>query len=441
MPSLTELAGIPFYSAYKATTQQNQAQGLQDLQEAGAVMALKDKLLAQRRDAEMRQLLAQSGGDVQKALAAAIQSGNLAGAHQLAPIIEAQRKTNAGRVMTPGSQLLGPNNEVLHTVPPVPRTDTQPEIVKLQAVLANLPADAPARPLIEQRIKYLAHGEQQGPRPFGAGATGGAMQLMTELAPLYAEGRTTPEQDRNFDMAVAHYTQPRQYMDPDSGLAVTRKPELPQFVQEAVNRRRSAGQRPQPGPEVPPPSPSQPRPGNPTPAAAPQGPLGGKTVWDLAKLTTGPIPAAAEMLSRTPLVGDMVQAPEFTQARNYVPQLQRDLVRVLQSNPRFPEGERKAIERETSIEPRLFDNATAYRDRLIGMDDALAVRERNFYETANSPRVGRDERVHAMNVVNALRKFRESLGVPPRVRSDDDWAALPSGTEYIAPDGRVKRKK
>lgn len=440
MPSLTELAGIPFYSAYKATTQQNQAQGLQDLQEAGAVMQLKDKLLAHRRDAEMRQLLEQSGGNVEKAMAAAIQSGNIVGASKLAPIIEAQRKTNAPRVMTPGSQLLGPNNEVLHTVPPVPRTDTQPEIVKLQAVLSALPMDAPARPLIEQRIKYLAHGEQQGPRPFGAGATGGAMQLMTELAPLYAEGRTTPEQDRNFDMAVAHYTQPRQYMDPDSGLAVTRKPELPQFVQEAINRRRAAGARPQPAPEPPQPGPV-PTPKPETPPNGTAAPFKGRTLWELAPLITGPVRAAQEYIGRTPLIGDMMQSPDVVQARNYVLQQNRDLIRVLQNNPRYSEGERRAIEKEISIDPRLFDNTTAYRDRTAGIRDALQVRLQNMEQTANNPNVGREERIHAKNSVAALRQYIPGMGVPPRVHDDSDWQALPSGTEYIAPDGRVKRKK
>lgn len=161
MPSLTELAGIPFYSAYTARTQQNQAQGLQDLQEAGAVLGLKEKLLAQRRDAEMRQLLQQSGGNVEKALAAAIQSGNLVGAHQLAPIIESQRKANTTRVMTAGSQLLGPNNEVLHTVPS--RPEATPEIIRLQTFLQQngdrIPPEARAQ--IEARIKAMT---ERGPQ-------------------------------------------------------------------------------------------------------------------------------------------------------------------------------------------------------------------------------------------------------------------------------------
>jgi hypothetical protein len=163
-------------------------------------------------------------------------------------------------------------------------------------------------------------------------------------------------------------------------------------------------------------------------------------VWDLASLTTGPVPAIAETLGRTPLVGEIVRSPQYTQARNFVPALQRDLVRVLQNNPRYAEGERKAIESEINISPSVFDTPGAFRDRLIGIDRALQIRERNAFETAQSARVGREERVQAMNVLNALQQFRQNLGVPPTIRGDEDFNALPSGTEFIDPEGQLRRK-
>lgn len=425
---------VPFYGAFTERSAQNDQQGLRDLQQAGALFNLHEQVLARRREQEMRQLIQQNGGDLEKAAAAAVQSGNFQGAAKLAPLIEARRKASAPRVMTPGSQLLGPNNEVLHTTPAVPRPEALPKLIQMQNFLRdNGPRMPPqARAQLEAAIEREARGSERG--PFGAGATGGALEIITKLAPAYGEGQLTPDNERLFDSAVAHYTQPRQFQDPDSGLMVTRKPELPPFAQEALSRRRGA-------------RPAQPQPApSPQPTMEPQQPTGqaqqpSKTAWDLAPLTTGPVPAAAEMLSRTPLVGDMMQAPQFTQARSYVPQLQRDLVRVLQNNPRYAEGERKAIEKDINIEPRLFDNPTSYRDRLIGIDDSLAVRERNAENTSKSPNVGREERIQAMNVLNAVRAFRKNLGVPPRIGRKEDYDTLPEGQVYIdSRDGKVKRK-
>jgi hypothetical protein len=400
-------------------------------------MQIYEHMESRQREQQLRDTLAQSGGDVEKAMQAAIQSGNLAGAKSLAAVIEAQRKTNAPRVMSPGSQLLGPNNEVLHTTPFAPRPEAQPEILKLQNFLTEHGDKIPpqGRAQIEARIAHLSRGESEQ-RPFGSGATGGALEMITKLAPAYGAGTLTPDQERFFDAAVTHYTQPRQYQDPDTGLMTTRRPELPPFVQEAINRKRGTAPQPRPAPEASP----QPTPG-PQPSPRPQGERTTKTVWELASLITGPVPAAAEGISRTPLVGDLVQAPQFTQSRNQVKQQQNDLVRVLMNNPRYAEGERKAIRDEINIDPRLWDNPTAYRDRLIGIDNALEIRERNAFNTANSARVGREERIQAMNILNALRAFRDNLGVPPRVANDADWEALQPGTEYIAPDGRVKKKR
>lgn len=286
-------------------------------------------------------------------------------------------------------------------------------------------------PTEDEFTKYAGVETESGSN-FGSGVKGAVLGTITDLAPAYGAELLTPEQERQFEMAVAEYTQPIQYQNPDTGLMETRHPQLPLFARNAIEKR--TGQEPDQT-ETPPPD--QP----PTEQEGAQSDTQDKTVWGLASKTTGPVPAIIEGASRTPGVGQFVNAPQVTQARNYVPLVQRDLIRVLQNNPRYAEGERKAIESEINIKPELFDNPTAYRNRLIAVDDALSVRERNAFETANSKKVGREERIQAMNILNAIQKFRTNLGVPVRIESEEEWQSLPSGTEYIAPDGKVKRKQ
>ncbi len=453
-----KLSDVPGLGGYLDRRAQLEHEETSDLQQAGSLAQLQALLENRQRDAQLRGTLAQSGGNLQKAMEASIAGGNLQGAGKLAALLEVQRKATAPRVVAPGSQLLGPNNEVLHSVPH--RPEAQPEFVRLtqqygnlQAMLQGLPEEHALRPQVQSaaeqlkaRIDHLT-GSDRANKPFGAGTTGGALDLMTRHAKGYAEGTLTPELDRAVEAAVTHYTQPRQFQDPERGLMTIRN-ELPAFMQDAVRRRRGATPGAQPSPGAAPAPRPQPAPGGgpqpvPPPAAgggAPR-PFAGKTVWDLAPDLAGPIPAASEFAGRTPLVGDMMISPEMTQARNYVTQMNRDLVRSLQNNSRYSEGERRAIEKEISIDPKIFDNPTAYRNRLIAIYDGLTVRLRNETETANSQDVGRDERIRAKNNANKIRQYLPSLGIPPRINTDAEWEALESGTEYIAPNGHVKRKR
>ena len=304
---------------------------------------------------------------------------------------------------------------------------------------------------------------------FGTGITGRALSIMTEYAPAYAQGLLTADQERIFQAAVTQYQQPQMYFDPNTGQATYRKPVLPPFVDEALRRSpvtrkewitvpggepmsaaenaalarvRAAAETghgltlevdPKTGVtrQINPPTAGE---GAAPASAAPSG----QTVWGLSDLTTGPVPAIAEHASRIPGIGELIPAPQFTQARNFVPLLQRDLVRVLQNNPRYAEGERKAIEAEIKIEPQIWDTPTAARNRLIAIDDALELREQQATKTATTATVGREERIQAMNVLNALVNFRKNLGVPPLVRSPAEARKLPSGTQFRDPQGNVR---
>lgn len=262
---------------------------------------------------------------------------------------------------------------------------------------------------------------------FGSGVTANVLGMMADLSPAFAKGQLSPDQERDFIIAVQHYRQPSQFQNPDTGLFETRRNEVPEFVADAFAARGLT----LPG-VVEDEDPIEAVEGD----VLPSGP-GGRTVFELAGagLVTGPLPAAGELIGRTPGLGG--PAPEMTRARNFVPLLQRELVRVLQNNPRYAEGERKAIEKEIDITPRFFDDPAAFQQRLIGIDDALEIRLRNALKTATSEKVGRIERTHAMNVANALEQFRKNL-LPPKFEKEEDAIEFalssPPGTKFTVFD-------
>lgn len=299
-----------------------------------------------------------------------------------------------------------------------------------------------------EQIAKLAGAATPEDRMFGAGITGRALEIMTESAPTFSAGLTSEAEDRRFLAAITQYTQPKQIQNPDTGIMETTRPTLPVFVSEALQRRGFNLPSDQPA-QMPAPSPAPTTQEQPSSLGTGQEQGGqaprnlpttsGKTVFDLAGLITGPVPAAAEAASRTPLVGQVFRAPQITQARTFMSQAQRDLVRVLQNNPRFAEGERRAIEKEVDISPSVFDDPNAFKDRMIGVDDALSNRLKNALNTAQSNRVGKEERIQAMNIANAIVNFRELLGVPPRVKTVKDAEELMPGTLFIDPKGMVRR--
>lgn len=312
-------------------------------------------------------------------------------------------------------------------------SDRKPTASEDFAEYTRITGKAPTPEQVAKRLNMDAGGDSGN---FGSGITGRALDIITEDSAAFAAGLLNENQERRYMAAVTQYTQPIQYQNPDTGMLEMRRPELPAFAADAMKTRGVSRDQPPPagtGGEAAPPSDDGAGPEN---QGQPSQPA--QTIWGLTDLTAGPIPAAAEAIARTPGIGNLFPATEFTQARNFIPVVQRDLIRVLQNNPRYAEGERKAIESEINIKPEIWDNPSAARNRLISLDQALEVREQNAFETSRSPNVGREERIQAMNVLNAITKFRMNMGVPPRVKTPDEARKLPSGTQFIDPSGNIR---
>lgn len=296
---------------------------------------------------------------------------------------------------------------------------------------------------------------------FGGGATGRALEIMTDNAQAFSAGLLSPQDERMFIAAVTHYQQPTMRgFDPVTGKPIFGAPQIPPFVAEAL-RARGAGagsvtgqpqpaqqgrpQQPQPSsgggqPRQPSQQPGAPRPTPRTPSA-PQPGNESETIWNMTGLVAGPVPWAANAASRTPVVGDMMQFPQMTTARATVENLSRDLINVSRNNPRFSEGERKSLEKEIEIRPEFFDTPASLRQRIIGIDNALAERQKNFAKVVSGESAASTEdRRMALDMLRAIVAFREKLGLPPRLKKIEEREALPDGAEYIDPTGVVRRK-
>lgn len=289
------------------------------------------------------------------------------------------------------------------------------------------------------------------------------LEAFANMAPGLADGSLSPEDEGVLIAAAVDYTQPRLVPNPDTGVperiqrvlppalvAALRERGLPIPGESAIppagaspaaKREELVGQLPPSERGLVPTPAAQPTPEPAAPEAQPaeQPTEGGRpreqTIFEMAPLVAGPGAALGRPAGQIPFTGGL--APEMQQARVRVDLATRDLVRVLQNSPKFAQAERSAIEKEIDLGTKFFDSPEAFEQRLIGMDDALAIRQRNAIETATSELVGDDEREHALNVANGVSQFRRTL-LPPRLFNQGEFDTFveenPPGTPFLAQD-------
>jgi hypothetical protein len=312
----------------------------------------------------------------------------------------------------------------------------------LSAKIASLEG-ALGRPLTSPEIEKLGDiaGSEKG--DFGSGLTGRALDIMTDDAPAFAAGLLSADQERRFMAAVTQYTQPTQFIN-DQGLPETRRPDLPPFVREALERRGMTVPQQQAGPPLAPAQPGAPQqPEQPT-QQAPAGRTG-PTLFERAGKTTGIVAGVKTAIGRTPGLGDMAGSMEETQNQQYATGLTNDIVRVMQNSPRFAEMERSQIKKEIGLEPSMFDTQTAYIDRMISVDTLLEERKQDAIKTINNRRaIGTQDYQRALTMLNDISNIQRRLGVPERVKSRQEFdkmvkdGVLRSGETFIDPDGNLR---
>jgi hypothetical protein len=250
--------------------------------------------------------------------------------------------------------------------------------------------------------------------------------------------------------------------DPVTGERFSRVPTLPRFVVTALTARGrqdlipQSGQVPLGAPTVGAPAAGA-APGAPAPAPGTVPPPGRKpldtrplsltpeeqqfTFFNVAEKGTGPIAIAGSMISKFPGLGNL--APQEQTAKTFLSVAANQINRSLAVGDRFTESERQQIQNQLDALPQFIDNPTAYRNRLLGLDNLLGNLEQRAIRSYNSPTMNvADIRKAAANF-EEVRNLRAQLGMPPRINNDQEgqaaYSALPAGAYFIF-NGTIRQK-
>jgi hypothetical protein len=298
----------------------------------------------------------------------------------------------------------------------------------------------------EARVSAAVEKEKAKPQkgPFG---TNEILNMFARAAPLLAQGKLSPEQKSELDVAVTDYTQEEkiEVSDPVTGKKSyrTQKKQLPPHV---ITAYQLVG-RPIPyytgsAPDTP--GKSGAAAGNisgtfgTVPADIPTEskeaylslsvPKRERTLWNQRGLVAGPISAIAA----TPIVRIFGQIdPKIDEARTFFDSARRSLIKALAANPRFPVSEMQAIEKEIDIAPAFFDNPNSLGSRLVGIEDFLNQRLKAAQKDANNPEYPVASQQAALDEIKELKNFLKVAGVPVRVYSLEEVEALPFGTNFL----------
>lgn len=312
--------------------------------------------------------------------------------------------------------------------------------------------------LIEsQRKTFSDIVKSSGSSPFGKGAWEYGVINRPGLIASWAVGATSPEQDTLIESAISKLNTPvvETRVDPVTKEAyqATRRPELPPFLAQAIESRKTLGadgkQRPAAPTAAPGAAPTtgavtSPVVSAPTPVATqlpgglpgampPAGQAGALPqrggIWGMSGKITGPAAVTAEVISGIPGLG--APFPEVTQAQNLAKQEVENLIEAFIKSDRAATTEQERLRKLYDIGPKFFDDPAALRDRLIAIDEEIAkeidLAARQAYNTELPP----DTRSKARSFLSAAEKFRTSLGVPVRIYTEEDAKQLPIGTQYL----------
>lgn len=180
--------------------------------------------------------------------------------------------------------------------------------------------------------------------------------------------------------------------------------------------------------------------------AATESPVKGRGLWSMASKIAGPVAGVARWWGSGPIPMGMGQ--EEVAAEQYVINQQKSLVRALQQNPRYAEGERKSIEQDIAIKPETMGNPRAFQLRLVEIGKYIDEELRfNAKVLQNPTGTTVQQRQQAMQSNAALSQFYDQLELPIRVKSLGEAQKLPSNVEefldenWILRDGPARRRK
>jgi hypothetical protein len=322
---------------------------------------------------------------------------------------------------------------------------------------------------VDKIFKTYIDGGKDAGGAFGNSLRGRSIAFVNDNAVAYANGLLTPDKARQFEASFAEAYQPAEKQNPVTGQWEKIQPSVPGFARMALERGSSIygglsagamvpGTTPRPGETVqldingrtmgqavvdasgrwsiPAPPEygagagrgSQGVPAPDMPAAT--APSGGPKLWDQADNVAGPIAGVQRWIGSGPIPlgigGEQVSAAQQVEMQS------RNLVRALQQNPRYAEGERKSIEKDIQIGPEALSNPTAYRLRLVEIGKYIQEElqfQASVLKNPNGSTV--QQRQQALQSTATLNEFYGKLGLPQQVKSVEEAKKLPPGTQFL----------
>lgn len=300
---------------------------------------------------------------------------------------------------------------------------------------------------------------------FGKGGLGPFWSVVTTpgLAQAYADGQLTPDEDNMFIAAANRIIadgRPRKerYQDEAGRDRVVDIPgyEIPWLNEALAQRQQLDSLGPRPARETSgtvslgPPSvqagaaPAEAGAEVPGAVTTAQGPtttgqttgLAGPTIWEMAPSFATVEVAGAVIGQNIPGAGGI--ASEAQQNQRYYRASIRDLIKALQNNPRYAEGEREAIEEELDLDPRIMRDTKAFRNSLIGINRFLTEKKNDAMQTVQDPEATGEAVRQARDAVIAIENFQRKL-MPVRVYSIEEVRALPPGTAFFFKNEQMHR--
>lgn len=165
-----------------------------------------------------------------------------------------------------------------------------------------------------------------------------------------------------------------------------------------------------------------------------------RTLYGQTDVATGAVPTAQDLWNR---IGPQVGLPGFegvSEARQQFNLANRELIRALSVNPRFPVGEMQAIEREINLSPSAFDSPESMRERMRAVDSDLRRRIENERRVANDPGMPSEQRRNALAAISNMQNYLSVLGVPQDQEGMED-SQNGDGWMEIAPGVRIRERR
>jgi len=160
-----------------------------------------------------------------------------------------------------------------------------------------------------------------------------------------------------------------------------------------------------------------------------------RTIWDMSPNVSFLELAKARIGQNVPMAGNI--GAQAQQDVSYFKGAIGELVKAFQQNPRFPEGEREAIEKQLNLNPSIFSDENALRNKIRGLDRLLYERRASAEEAWNNPQTPGAYAQYSFELSKAIKEFRQkfvpwaSFGVAVDVNSTDEAEALPVGTPFF----------